>query len=93
MRRVARPAATRLVLGAGPKALDGRVMAEWVPAIWDVLATIERRDWARLRHLLDPDVHWTTAIEEQLHGSSAVIACLSVISHLGLRPTNPGSLT
>jgi hypothetical protein len=52
-------------------------MAEWVPAVWDVLAMIERRDWARLRRLLDPEVHWTTAVEEQLHGPSAVIACLS----------------
>jgi hypothetical protein len=52
-------------------------MAEWVPAVWDVLVTIERRDWARLRHLLDPGVHWTTAVEEQLHGPSAVIAHLS----------------
>jgi hypothetical protein len=52
-------------------------MAEWVPAVWNVLATIERRDWARLRRLRDPEVHWTTAVEEQLHGLSAIIACLS----------------
>ena len=43
-------------------------MAEQVPAVCDVLATIERRDWPRLERLLDPDVHWTTAIEEHLYG-------------------------
>jgi hypothetical protein len=43
-------------------------LAEQVPAVCDVLATIERRDWSRLERLLDPDVHWTTAIEEHLHG-------------------------
>ena len=52
-------------------------MAEQVPAVCDVLATIECRDWARLERLLDPDVHWTTAVEEHLHGPTQVIACLS----------------
>lgn len=52
-------------------------MAEQVPAVGNVLSTIERRDWARLRRLLDPEVHWTTAVEEHLHGPDAVIACLS----------------
>jgi hypothetical protein len=52
-------------------------MAEQVPAVGDVLATIERRDWSRLERLLDPDVHWTTAVEEHLHGSAQVIACLT----------------
>lgn len=51
-------------------------MAEQVPAVGDVLAAIERRDWPRLERLLDPDVHWTTAIEEHLHGPAAVIARL-----------------
>ena len=52
-------------------------MAEQVPAVGDVLSTIERRDWSRLRRLLDPEVHWTTAIEEHLHGPEQVIASLS----------------
>lgn len=52
-------------------------MAEQVPAVCDVLDTIERRNWARLRQLLDPEVHWTTAVEEHLHGPSEVIARLS----------------
>ncbi|HEU4393336.1 MAG TPA: nuclear transport factor 2 family protein [Solirubrobacterales bacterium] len=52
-------------------------MAEQVPAVSDVLATIERHDWPRLERLLDPEVHWTTAVEEHLHGREAVIARLS----------------
>lgn len=52
-------------------------MAEQVPAVCDVLETVERRNWLRLRRLLHPDVHWTTAVEEHLHGPSAVIACLA----------------
>jgi hypothetical protein len=52
-------------------------MAEQVPAVSDVLATIERRDWLRLECLLDPDVHWTTAIEEDLHGPGEVVALLA----------------
>jgi hypothetical protein len=44
--------------------------------VCDVLDTIERRDWSRLKRLLDPDVHWTTAIEEHLHGPDEVIALL-----------------
>jgi len=52
-------------------------MAEQVPAVGDVLTTIERRDWLRLERLLDPDVHWTTAVEEHLHGPAQVIACLA----------------
>jgi hypothetical protein len=52
-------------------------MAEQVPAVSNALDAIERRDWARLRRLLDPDVHWTTAVEEDLHGPAAVIALLS----------------
>lgn len=52
-------------------------MAEQVPAVGNVLATIERQDWTRLRRLLHPEVHWTTAVEEHLHGPTAVINCLS----------------
>lgn len=52
-------------------------MAEQVPAVGDVLTTIENRDWERLERLLDPDVHWTTAVEDQLHGPEQVIACLA----------------
>jgi len=39
-------------------------MAEQVPAVGNVLTAIERRDWQRFERLLDPDVHWTTAVEE-----------------------------
>jgi hypothetical protein len=42
-----------------------------------VLATIERRDWSRLKRLLNPNVHWTTAVEEHLHGPREVIALLA----------------
>lgn len=52
-------------------------MAEQVPAVGNVLATIERRDWSRLWLLLDPEVHWTTALEEHLRGPEQVIARLS----------------
>jgi hypothetical protein len=51
-------------------------VADQVPAVSDVLATIERRDWSRLERMLDPEVHWTTAIEEDLHGPDQVIALL-----------------
>lgn len=51
-------------------------MAEQVPAVGEVLDAIERRDWARLERLLDRDVHWTTAVEEHLHGPGEVIASL-----------------
>jgi hypothetical protein len=52
-------------------------VADQVPAVGNVLTTIERRDWARLERLLDPEVHWTTAVEEHLHGPAEVIARLS----------------
>jgi hypothetical protein len=52
-------------------------MAEQVPAVCDVLEAIERRNWPRLQGLLHPEVHWTTAVEEHLHGPDAVIARLS----------------
>ncbi|MDQ3741709.1 MAG: ester cyclase [Actinomycetota bacterium] len=48
-------------------------MAEQVPEVGNVLATIERRDWRRLERMLHPDVHWTTAAEDDLHGPEAVI--------------------
>ncbi len=51
-------------------------MAEFVPAVGNILSLIERRDWARLEQSLAPDVHWTTAVEEQLHGPGEVIALL-----------------
>jgi hypothetical protein len=52
-------------------------VADHVPAVRAVLDAIERRDWERLERLLDPAVHWTTAIEEHLHGPAAVIARLA----------------
>jgi hypothetical protein len=51
-------------------------VADQVPAVCDVLATIESCDWPRLERLLDPEVHWTTAVEEHLHGPAEVIAIL-----------------
>jgi hypothetical protein len=51
-------------------------MAEQVPAVSAVLTLIESRDWTRLEGLLHPDIHWTTAIEEHLHGPAEVIALL-----------------
>jgi hypothetical protein len=60
-------------------ALPSNVMrvAEQVPAVCDVLDAIERRNWARLRRLLHPEIHWITAVEEHLHGIEEVIARLS----------------
>lgn len=52
-------------------------MAEQVPAVCDVLDTIERRNWPRLRRLLHPEIHWTTAAEEDLYGVEQVVAQLS----------------
>jgi hypothetical protein len=43
----------------------------------NVLDAIERGDWPRFERLLHPDVHWTTAAEEDLHGPEAVVARLS----------------
>jgi hypothetical protein len=51
-------------------------VAEQSPTASAVLATIERREWAQLALLLHPDVHWTTAVEEHLHGPDAVTALL-----------------
>lgn len=50
-----------------------RVVAEQAPAVSRVLTAIETRDWSRLEDLLDAEVHWTTAIEEDLYGPRAVI--------------------
>jgi ketosteroid isomerase-like protein len=52
-------------------------VAEQVAAVSNVLDAIERRDWERLERLLDPDVHWTTAVEEHLRGPAQVLALLS----------------
>lgn len=51
-------------------------VADQVPVVGNILSLIERRDWARLERFLAPEVHWTTAVEEQLHGPAEVIACL-----------------
>lgn len=51
-------------------------MAEFVPAVGNILSLIERRDWVRLERNLSPEVHWTTAVEEHLYGPAEVIACL-----------------
>lgn len=47
-------------------------MADMEPRVCRVLDSIEARDWEELKRLLDPEVHWTTAIEDQLHGPDAV---------------------
>lgn len=49
-------------------------MADMEPRVCRVLDAIEARDWDELKGLLDPEVHWTTAIEDQLHGPDAVIS-------------------
>jgi hypothetical protein len=49
------------------------LMAEQVPAVCAVLDAIECHDWTGLRQLLHPEIHWTNAIEEHLHGAEAVI--------------------
>jgi hypothetical protein len=43
-------------------------MADQVPVVCNVLATIEARNWDRLARLLHPEVPWTTAAEDELHG-------------------------
>jgi ketosteroid isomerase-like protein len=52
-------------------------MAEQVPAVSNVLDTIERGDWERLAGLLHPEIRWTTAAEEDLGGRREVIERLS----------------
>lgn len=52
-------------------------MAEQVPAVGDVLDAIERRNWTRLQRLLHPDVHWTTAAEDELRGAGKVVERLA----------------
>lgn len=48
-------------------------MAEFPPAVKEVIDAIEARDWDELSAMLDQEVHWTTALEDQLHGSNAVV--------------------
>ncbi len=52
-------------------------MAEQVPAVCDVLDAIEGRDRDRLKRLLHPYVHWTTALEEHIRGRNNVLAQLA----------------
>jgi hypothetical protein len=52
-------------------------VAEQVPAVGNVLDAIERRDWPRVERLLHAEIHWTTAVEEHLHGPAEVIDRLS----------------
>jgi hypothetical protein len=52
-------------------------MAEQVPVVCDVLTTIEDRNWDQLTRLLHPEIHWTTAAEDELYGLDAVIECLT----------------
>jgi hypothetical protein len=42
-----------------------------------VLSMIARREWTEVEPLLDPEVHWTTAVEEHLHGPREVIEYLA----------------
>lgn len=49
-------------------------MAEFVPAVGNILSLIERGDWERLEQSLAPEVHWVTAVEEHLHGPTEVVA-------------------
>ena len=51
-------------------------MAEFVPAVGNILSLIERRDWPRLERALAPGVVWVTAVEEHLHGPADIIAAL-----------------
>lgn len=51
-------------------------MAEQGAVVGNILTLIERQDWDRLRRDVAPDIHWTTGIEEQLHGIDEVLACL-----------------
>lgn len=48
-------------------------MADMEPRVCRVLDAIEARDWEALARQLAPDVHWTTAIEDELHGPEEVI--------------------
>ena len=49
-------------------------MAEFVPAVGNILSLIERGDWVRLERELAPNIHWITAVEEHHHGPANVIA-------------------
>lgn len=70
----AQPGAKHLISVAATNVL---YVAEQVPAVSDVLDAIERRNWPRLERLLHPDIHWTTAAEEDLRGALEVVAQLS----------------
>lgn len=48
-------------------------MAEQVPAVGNILTLIERREWERFEALLHPEVHWSTAADDELHGPAAVV--------------------
>ena len=52
-------------------------MADQVPAVSRVLCAIEARDWSRFERLLHPEIHWTTAADEDLYGREAVVSRLS----------------
>jgi hypothetical protein len=45
--------------------------------VCDVLDAIELCRWERLAGLLHPEIHWTTAAEEDLRGPGEVIARLA----------------
>lgn len=62
-------------------------MAEQVPVVCDVLATIESGNWDRLARLLHQEIHWTTVAEDELHGPEAVIERLSKDPRQRRRPT------
>ena len=49
-------------------------MAEFVPAVGNILSLIERGDWERFAQALAPNVHWVTAVEEHLNGPAEVVA-------------------
>lgn len=51
-------------------------MAEFVPAVGNILSLIERRDWTALERSLSPDVVWITAVEERLDGPAEIITAL-----------------
>ncbi len=61
------------------KGLSGRVrgVAEQVPAVCDVLDAIELCRWERLAGLLHPEIHWTTAAEEDLAAGGSGRAALA----------------
>ncbi len=54
----------------------GDLVAEFVPAVSNIISLLERRDWVRFERALSPDIHWITAVEEHLYGPSQVVECL-----------------